>query len=238
MTYIDYIKQFWAMDEIERFSGSQTKLYFWLLERFNKSKWPSSVSIPNKLIYASIGITENTFLNARNVLKQKGLIDFTVGKNKKDCHKYSIKNCSNVCSYLCGNVCGNVCGENEEKDDSTSNVLYNKTKTKTKTKNIIQESAADAAAQNKIDVRVNKFYDSLVPFLGTYDKKMLRNFFDYWSEPNRNNTKMKWELERTWKTDLRLKNWKNREETRGTKVIKNRNSWTNYEDNNKHFEKF
>ena len=113
-----------------------------------------------------------------------------------------------------------------------------KTKTKTKTKNIIQESAADAAAQNKIDVRVNKFYDSLVPFLGTYDKKMLRNFFDYWSEPNRNNTKMKWELERTWKTDLRLKNWKNREETRGTMVIKNRNSWTNYDDNNKHFEQF
>lgn len=41
-----------------------------------------------------------------------------------------------------------------------------------------------------------------------YDIKMLNDFFDYWSEPNKKG-KMKWELEKTWDTKRRLKRWFN-----------------------------
>ena len=40
-----------------------------------------------------------------------------------------------------------------------------------------------------------------------YDKKILEGFIDYWTEPNKSNTKMKFELNKTWSTNLRLKNW-------------------------------
>ena len=40
-----------------------------------------------------------------------------------------------------------------------------------------------------------------------YDKKILEGFIDYWTEPNKSNTKMKFELNKTWATNLRLKNW-------------------------------
>ena len=40
-----------------------------------------------------------------------------------------------------------------------------------------------------------------------YDKKILKGFIDYWTEPNKSKTKMKFELNQTWATNLRLKNW-------------------------------
>tara|TARA_R110000850_G_scaffold27858_4_gene78377 strand:+ start:933 stop:1628 length:696 start_codon:yes stop_codon:yes gene_type:complete len=40
-----------------------------------------------------------------------------------------------------------------------------------------------------------------------YDKKILEGFIDYWTEPNKSKTKMKFELNKTWETNLRLKNW-------------------------------
>ncbi|MBP5386920.1 MAG: hypothetical protein J6Y97_05995 [Prevotella sp.] len=36
---------------------------------------------------------------------------------------------------------------------------------------------------------------------------MLSQFADYWTEPNRSNTKMRFELQRTWSTALRLARW-------------------------------
>jgi hypothetical protein len=40
-----------------------------------------------------------------------------------------------------------------------------------------------------------------------YDKNILNSFVDYWTEPNKSNKKMKFELQQTWSTNLRLKTW-------------------------------
>ena len=40
-----------------------------------------------------------------------------------------------------------------------------------------------------------------------YDKSVLDDFVDYWTEPNKSGTKMKFELNQTWATNLRLKTW-------------------------------
>tara|TARA_R110001592_G_scaffold221094_1_gene475721 strand:+ start:1420 stop:2043 length:624 start_codon:yes stop_codon:yes gene_type:complete len=37
--------------------------------------------------------------------------------------------------------------------------------------------------------------------------EVLENFYDYWSESNKLGSKMKFEMEKTWNTDLRLKRW-------------------------------
>ena len=42
-----------------------------------------------------------------------------------------------------------------------------------------------------------------------YDESILNGFVDYWTEPNKSNTKMKFELNKTWSTKLRLKTWAN-----------------------------
>jgi len=58
---------------------------------------------------------------------------------------------------------------------------------------------------NNISNRRNDFVFEVLTF--EYDEALLNGFIDYWTEPNKSNTKMKFELNKTWKTELRLKTW-------------------------------
>ena len=58
---------------------------------------------------------------------------------------------------------------------------------------------------NNISNRRNDFVFEVLTF--DYDESLLNGFIDYWTEPNKSNTKMKFELNKTWKTELRLKTW-------------------------------
>lgn len=40
-----------------------------------------------------------------------------------------------------------------------------------------------------------------------FNKDILDEFFDYWSEPDKKANKMKWEYEKTWDVSRRLKRW-------------------------------
>ena len=59
-----------------------------------------------------------------------------------------------------------------------------------------------------------------------YNKKILEGFIDYWTEPNKSNTKMKFQLNQTWATNLRLKNWAATEKTWGHPIKINKNKLT------------
>lgn len=93
---------------------------------------------------------------------------------------------------------GQAKGENKKKDeeDNTKESPYGDKK-----------NAAKAATLS----RKESFYQSLVPFVGKYQKEMIRSFFDYWSELNKSETKMRYELEKTWELPKRLATWANRE---------------------------
>ena len=67
--------------------------------------------------------------------------------------------------------------------------------------------AAQAAALK----RKEEFYNSLVPHVERYGKEMIRAFFDYWSEFNKSQTRMRFELQKTWELTLRLINWERKE---------------------------
>lgn len=60
---------------------------------------------------------------------------------------------------------------------------------------------------NNIDERKLKFASTLKPFLELYGKDLIREFYDYWTEPNKSNTKFKMELEKTWSLERRLSTW-------------------------------
>lgn len=57
-------------------------------------------------------------------------------------------------------------------------------------------------------VKIQKeFYQSLTPFLAEFSKEVLREFYEYWSEPNKSKTKIRWQIEKTWDTHKRLLRW-------------------------------
>lgn len=58
-----------------------------------------------------------------------------------------------------------------------------------------------------VEERKNDFAYSLQPFVETYGREMLSEFFMHWSEPNQRKTKMKFEMEKTWSLEKRLMTW-------------------------------
>lgn len=65
-----------------------------------------------------------------------------------------------------------------------------------------------------IEEREEKFKKSLFIFAkteknpdGLYSIETLKDFFNYWKEPNRSKTKMRFEMQKTWDLKLRLSTW-------------------------------
>lgn len=65
----------------------------------------------------------------------------------------------------------------------------------------------DTVKKNNIEERKLKFADTLKPFIEKYGKPMLRDFYLYWTEPNKSGTKFKQEMLKTWDVSRRLETW-------------------------------
>ena len=64
---------------------------------------------------------------------------------------------------------------------------------------------------NSLESRSQIFKDSLLDFKNKYQVNMLKEFYNYWTEPNQSKSKMRFELEKTWSLDRRLETWAKRE---------------------------
>lgn len=64
---------------------------------------------------------------------------------------------------------------------------------------------------NKIEARSQIFKDSLLQYKNKYQVNMLKEFYNYWTEPNQSKSKMRFELEKTWSVERRLETWAKRE---------------------------
>lgn len=76
-----------------------------------------------------------------------------------------------------------------------------------KTQKSLSVSVSVSDNVNNIDERKLKFADTLKPFLDTYGKDMLNDFYYYWTEPNKSKTKFRAELEKFWDLKKRLNTW-------------------------------
>ena len=78
-------------------------------------------------------------------------------------------------------------------------------------KKVISKESKKEAAISSAAARQKVFYNSLVPFLQEHPKERIKQFYEYWSELNKSQTKMRFEMEKTWEIPKRLTTWKNKE---------------------------
>lgn len=88
----------------------------------------------------------------------------------------------------------------EKKIDSSPNVIDSSPNVK----------ITKVDKEQEMKSRERLFYNMLIPFVKTYGREMIREFFDYWSEPNKSHSKMRFEQERTWDLTRRLQTWEKR----------------------------
>ena len=91
------------------------------------------------------------------------------------------------------------------------------------------ESQTKAIREDKIKLDNNKtsletrtlaFKEKLVPFKNKYEMDLLKNFFQYWTEPNLSKTKMLFELQKTFDIERRLVTWASRQKDFNKQTIK------------------
>jgi hypothetical protein len=114
---------------------------------------------------------------------------------------------------------------NQQTSTNSTNVDFVQ---QTSTNSTVSVSVNDSVNVNVInkdskanlEIRTLAFKNSLIPFKNKYQIDLLKNFFEYWTEPNPSKTKMRFELERTWSIERRLTNWSSRQKDFNKQQIK------------------
>jgi len=75
----------------------------------------------------------------------------------------------------------------------------------------VKDTVTVKVKENNIEERKLKFASTLEPFLHTYGRDLLKEFYNYWTEPNKLNNKLRFESEKFWDLNRRLTTWKGKE---------------------------
>lgn len=97
--------------------------------------------------------------------------------------------------------------------DSKEEKKVKKDNTLIEEKENVKRKSVASLPTNTMSERQQAFGRELIPFVDIYGKEMVREFFNYWTEPNKSQTKFRKELEKTWSTKLRLATWAKRQKT-------------------------
>jgi hypothetical protein len=93
--------------------------------------------------------------------------------------------------------------ENLEKGKRRANEGQTKGTNRTKITKITSN-----IANNSQNLKKKEFAFKEIVFAQTgYEKETLKTFFEYWSEPNKSKTQLRYEIEKTWDISRRLKRW-------------------------------
>jgi hypothetical protein len=95
------------------------------------------------------------------------------------------------------------------QEESKSKALYKK---KVKEIKVERESGDKSPTLAKdFEARKRCFKETLRPHLQDYGADMLKDFYEYWTEPNKSGTKFRQEMEKAWDLKRRLRTWASRE---------------------------
>jgi hypothetical protein len=75
----------------------------------------------------------------------------------------------------------------------------------------VSDNVNDIEIKNNIENRKLKFASTLKPFVDVFGRDTIKDFYEYWTEPNKSNTKFRQELEKTWSLERRLQTWSKNE---------------------------
>lgn len=116
MNYINQIKAFHDLNEINTWTTGQIALWYALMYINNKCYWSEWFSASNQVLSLHTGLSRQGILKARNALKQAGVIDFrTKGTKSTQYHlcdlilKSSQDGCQGSCRESSQDSCQGSC---------------------------------------------------------------------------------------------------------------------------------
>lgn len=90
---------------------------------------------------------------------------------------------------------------------STNKIKETKIKEIKEIKEIKDIVAKATKPKHSIEEQMKELEFELALYRGEFPEQMLKEFYDYWTEPNQSKTKIKQKLQKTWDTKRRLNTW-------------------------------
>ena len=158
----------------------------------NKCGWKQEFAVAISSIQNKTGLSKSSILRARNSLKQCGLIDF---KSRDGSQSAMYR----IFAFHQDTQSGTQSGTQSEPQ-TVPILKLNQTKQK-------NNSGKPPPAKSFKNFSEKEFIDEIKTYESLFNRDLLNSFFKYWKEKSPGG-KMKFQLERTWETKLRLEKWK------------------------------
>lgn len=207
-------------------SPSTLQLFIYLLLRANKEdKKCRGILIKRGQLVTSVAtISEETKLSTQQVRTSLNRLKSTNEITSKTTNKFTLVT---VCKYESYQLYEEVEQQTKQQalQQTNNKQITNKQQQLKNNKNIrnnkkesiltnvrIDEKATDApvvatTTTDDMELRKEKFYQSLVPYVAKYGKDMVRAFYDYWTEKTYGGRKMRFEKQQAFEISKRLATW-------------------------------
>ncbi|MDD7440047.1 hypothetical protein [Prevotellamassilia timonensis] len=207
-------------------SPSTLQLFIYLLLRANKEdkKWRGILIKRGQLVTSVATISEETKLSTQQVRTSLDRLKSTNEITSKTTNRFTLVT---VCKYESYQLYEEVEQQTKQQalQQTNNKQITNKQQQLKNNKNIrnnkkesiltnvrIDEKATDApvvatTTTDDMELRKEKFYQSLVPYVAKYGKDMVRAFYDYWTEKTYGGRKMRFEKQQAFEISKRLATW-------------------------------
>lgn len=207
-------------------SPSTLQLFIYLLLRANKEdkKWRGILIKRGQLVTSVATISEETKLSTQQVRTSLNRLKSTNEITSKTTNRFTLVT---VCKYESYQLYEEVEQQTKQQalQQTNNKQITNKQQQLKNNKNIrnnkkesiltnvrIDEKATDApvvatTTTDDMELRKEKFYQSLVPYVAKYGKDMVRAFYDYWTEKTYGGRKMRFEKQQAFEISKRLATW-------------------------------
>lgn len=207
-------------------SPSTLQLFIYLLLRANKEdkKWRGILIKRGQLVTSVATISEETKLSTQQVRTSLNRLKSTNEITSKTTNKFTLVT---VCKYESYQLYEEVEQQTKQQalQQTNNKQITNKQQQHKNNKNIrnnkkesiltnvrIDEKVTDApvvatTTTDDMELRKEKFYQSLVPYVAKYGKDMVRAFYDYWTEKTYVGRKMRFEKQQAFEISKRLATW-------------------------------
>lgn len=190
----------WCFENPEKINPNHTAIYFFAIEHCNRMGWKNKFGFPSQMTMDALGIKKHqTYIKYfRDLVEWGFIILIQESKNQYSSNIISLNNAmtKNV-KALDKAFIKHTAKQIESNGQSNSSI----------------DKQTNNITINNIEERKLKFASTLEPFKSKYGRDLLNQFYKYWTQPNKSNTKFKQELEKTWQLSYRLETWSSREKT-------------------------
>lgn len=167
MDIFSLIKEFNDFVECNPLTSGQIALWYALLYTNNKARWQEWFTVASSVLSNRSGLDRTSIVRARNVLKQKGLIDFRANGNQAT--RYSLLHSATADATAGATADASA----DATADASADAPINKTKTKTKTKTNIQRARFAKPTVDEVAAYCRERNNSVNPaqFVAFYESK-------------------------------------------------------------------